>query len=179
MSRRWIWRILPYTDVSENLRPSSGNILASPRPVCPSRVGSFAVVFIRLSMCLYRGFASWSRNLGKLLLDCMASHPRGLLCSTGYQTVGRHLPPQNDANTWLNDDFVGITCEYMERCISHYFIYKLCTCCSIPREHCVSCIFQKEHHVYFLVFWNEHRFGNWICFTVVRWRCSAPLHLVR
>jgi hypothetical protein len=84
-SRRWIWRILPYADVLENLlRPSSGNILA-PRPVCPSCIGSFAFVFIRLSVCLYRGFASWSWNLGKLLLDCMASHPRGL-CSTGYQT---------------------------------------------------------------------------------------------
>ena len=55
-SRRWIWRILPYTDVSENLmRPSSGNILA-PRPVCPFCIGFFAVVFSRLSMCLYRGF---------------------------------------------------------------------------------------------------------------------------
>ena len=66
--------------------------------VCPSRIGFFAVVFIRLSMCLYRGFASWTLNLGKLLRDCMASHPREL-CSTGYQTTSRHLPPRNDANT--------------------------------------------------------------------------------
>jgi len=54
--------------------------------------------FVRLSMRLYRGFAPWSRNLGKLLLDCMASHPTGL-CSTECQTMNRYLPSQNDAET--------------------------------------------------------------------------------
>jgi hypothetical protein len=78
------------------LRPSSGNIFAPPQPPFVRLALAVPQLCLFVSVYLCRGFASWSRNLGKLLLDCMASHSRRL-CSSGYQTIGRHMPPQNDA----------------------------------------------------------------------------------
>lgn len=153
-----------------------GTIWPPPRPACPSCIDSFAVVFIRLSMCFC--IVVLPRSLETLVNVCWTAwhHTAEGCVRRGIRLWESTCFLKMAPNTWMNGDFGGIrTCEIVKRCASHYFINFAHV---VFRENIVCPVFFRSALCIFWYFWKEHRFGNWICFNVVRWRCSALVHLV-